>query len=508
MSDQSSVFLPGYSCWRVEPADRLALLIDNDETFNALKPLLLAAKRSIWILAWVFDPLTRLDPDRVKRSRDPEHADRIGLILRRQAALNPALDVRVLAWDMPLPIAAAQLFGPQRGVAFFAGSRVKYRLDNTLPASACHHQKVVIIDGVTALLSGGDIGVDRWDTFEHLDNDPRRRLPTGRHYPARHEVAMLVDGRAAQALGDLFIDRWRTATGEELTLPERPEETPWPPGLLPDLRRTPVAISRTGPAWKGSPEIVESMLLHLASIRQARRLIYLENQYLTSPIIVEALAERLAEPDGPEVVTIGPARSPSYFDQITMDSARTSAINRLRSVDVHKRFSAFSAHTPKGNPIIVHSKVAIIDDRMLRVGSANLNNRSIGLDTECDLAFEAEDDLQREVICAFLGRLIGHFLACDAVDVLAAMAREGGLAAAINVLDVKGGPSRRLRPAPTRTLPGLQQFIADWSLGDAISPDDAWRPWGRRQRLKQDLVRLMQPPPSLPQHLSRRRPVQ
>jgi phosphatidylserine/phosphatidylglycerophosphate/cardiolipin synthase-like enzyme len=501
MDERPSVFRPGYSCWRVEPADRLALFIDNDETFDALKPLLLAAKRSIWILAWVFDPLTRLDPDRVKKSRDPIHADRIGLLLRRQAALNPALDVRILTWDMPFPIAAAQLFGPQRGAAFFAGSRVKYQLDNTLPDSACHHQKVVIIDGAAALLSGGDIGVDRWDTCEHLDNDPRRRLPTGRHYPARHEVAMLVDGRAAQALGEMFIDRWRNATGEALDLPERPEETPWPEGLLPDLRRVDVAIARTQAAWKHLPEVTESMGLHLCGIRAAKKLIYLENQYLTSPIIVEALAERLAEPDGPEVVTVGPARSPSYFDQITMDSARTSAINRLRSIDVHKRFSAFSAHTPKGGPIIVHSKVAIIDDWMLRVGSANLNNRSIGLDTECDLAIEAKDDLDKEVIRAFLGRLVGHFINREAVDVLSAMDSEGGLAAAINALDVKGGPPRRLQPVPVRHLSGVQQFIADWNLGDAIAPDDAWRPWGRRERLKRDLVRLTAPPPALPDHL-------
>lgn len=501
MGERSSVLRPGYNCWRVEATDRLALFIDNDETFDALKPLLLAAKRSIWILAWVFDPLTRLDPDRVRKSRDPERADRIGLLLRRQAALNPALDVRILAWDMPFPIAASLLFGPQRGAAFFAGSRVKYQLDNTLPASACHHQKVVIIDGATALLSGGDIGVDRWDTCEHLDNNPIRRLPTGRHYPARHEVAMLVDGRAAHALGDLFVERWRNATGEELIQPERPEETPWPPGLLPDLRRTPVAISRTSAAWKGRPEVTESLLLHVASIRVAKRLIYLENQYLTSPIIVEALAERLAEPDGPEVVTIGPSRSPSYFDQITMDSARTSAINRLRLIDVHKRFSAFSAHTPKGAPIIVHSKVAIMDDWLLRVGSANLNNRSIGLDTECDLAFEATSDIEREVVRGFLARLVGHFLARDPSDVLAAMESEGGLAAAINALDVKGGPPRRLQPVPIRHLTGVQQFIADWNLGDAIAPDDAWRPWGRRERLKRDLERLTKPPPALPDHL-------
>ena len=200
MGERPSVFQPDLNCWRVEPADRVALLIDNDETFDALKPLLLAARHSIWILAWVFDPLTRLDPDRVRRSRDPGNADRIGLILRRQAALNPALDVRVLTWDMPFPIAAAQLFGPQRGAAFFAGSRVKYHLDNTLPASACHHQKVVVVDGQVALLSGGDIGVDRWDTPRHLDHDLRRIMPDQECHAPRHEVMMMVDGDAARAL--------------------------------------------------------------------------------------------------------------------------------------------------------------------------------------------------------------------------------------------------------------------------------------------------------------------
>jgi len=501
MDPESSVFQPGYNCWRVESADRVALFIDNDEAFDALKPLILSARKSIWILAWVFDPLTRLDPDRVKRSRDPTHADRIGLILRRQAALNPALDVRVLTWDMPFPIAASQLFGPHRGAAFFAGSRVKYRLDATLPASACHHQKAVIVDGVTAFVSGGDIGVDRWDDTRHLDSNPLRRLPTGRHYPPRHEVSMLVDGRAGEAMADLFVDRWKASGGDPVERPDRPEETPWPEDLMPDLRRLPIAVARTSAAWQGRPEITECMLLHLSAIRRARRLIYLENQYLTSPIIVEALAERLAEPDGPEVVTVGPARSPSYFDQMTMDSARTAAINRLREVDVHKRFSAFSAHTPGGGPIIVHSKVAIMDDWMLRIGSANLNNRSIGLDSECDLAFEAKSEIERETVRAFLGRLVGHFIDRSTSDVLEAIAREGGLGAAINALDVKGGPPRRLQPAPVRKLTGVQKFIADWSLGDAIAPDDAWRPWGRRARLRRDLVRLTEPPPALPDHL-------
>jgi phosphatidylserine/phosphatidylglycerophosphate/cardiolipin synthase-like enzyme len=302
-------------------------------------------------------------------------------------------------------------------------------------------------------------------------------------------------------MADLFVDRWRASGGDAITRPARPEETPWPEGLIPNLRRAPVAIARTSAGWRGRPEITECMLLHLAAIRRAKRLIYLENQYVTSPVLVEALAERLAEPDGPEIVTIGPARSPSYFDQMTMDSARTAAINRLREVDRHRRFAAFSAHTPKGGPIIVHSKVSIIDDEVLRIGSANLNNRSIGLDSECDLAFEARDDLERETIRSFLGRLVGHFIDRSALEVLQAMEREAGLAAAINALDVHGGPPRRLRPVPTRKLTGVQQFIADWNLGDAIAPDDAWRPWGRRKRLRRDIVRLTAPPPLPPDHL-------
>jgi phosphatidylserine/phosphatidylglycerophosphate/cardiolipin synthase-like enzyme len=203
------------------------------------------------------------------------------------------------------------------------------------------------------------------------------------------------------------------------------------------------------------------------------------------------------------VVTVGPAHSPSYFDQMTMDSARTSAINRLREIDIHGRFSAFSARTPKGAAIIVHSKVAIMDDRVLRLGSANLNNRSIGLDTECDIAFEGTDEAGRAAIRAFLGRLIGHFLDHETEYVLETYDRLGGLAATINALDRKDGQPRRLAPVPTKPLTGVQQFIADWSLGDAMSPTDAWRPWGRRKRLKRELHRLMDDhqTPILPDHL-------
>lgn len=488
---RESILRPGETCWRVEQADRLALLVDGAAYFAAAKAAMLRARHSIWLLAWVFDPLTRLTPDRTRRSGDPESADRLGLLLRRLSSLNPGLDVRILAWDMPPVIGLPQAFPNQRGRAYFMNSRVKYRLDSTLPASACHHQKALIIDGRVAFLSGGDLGADRWDTCDHDDNTPERRLPTGKRYPARHEVSLMVDGPAAEALGDLFALRWERATGEEP--PEPPssleaDESPWPEIVEPDFRKQPFAIARTDPCWQGRPGVEECLRLHLAAIAAARSSIYIENQYLASRLIVEALGARLAEPDGPEIVAIGPSQSPSFFDRMTMDSARAMAINQLIEADRFGRFRAFCARTPNDDQVIVHSKVMVVDDWFLRVGSANLNNRSTGLDSECDIALEATDDEARAAIRAFRAREIGHFMGREPEDVVTALKAHGSMGAAIDALD---GAPRRLRPLHRQRIGAIETFVASWSLGDPLRTDDAWRPWVRRRHIRRDMERLL-----------------
>jgi len=482
----------GDTCWRVEQADRLALLVDGAAYFAAAKAAMLNAKHSIWLLAWVFDPLTRLTPDRNVRSRDPESADRLGLLLRRVSSLNPALDVRILAWDMPWLMGASQAFPCQRGRAYFLGSRVKYRLDRTLPRSACHHQKVLVIDGRVAFVSGGDLGADRWDTCDHEDHAPERRLPTGKRYPARHEVSLMIDGPAVTALGELFATRWKAATGETPPQPPSPviseDESPWPQVVEPDVRMQPFGIARTLPKWKKNEGVEECLHLHLASIAAAKDTIYLENQYLASRLIVEALVARLREPDGPEIIAIGPSQSPSFFDQMTMDSARTMAMNRLIAADVHGRFHAFCARTAEDQPVIVHSKVAVIDDTLLRVGSANLNNRSTGLDSECDVAIEAQDDGTRAAIRAFRAREIAHFLGKEPEDVVAAIAEHGSIGKAIDALD---GSPRRLRPICIEHPGAVERFVASRALGDPLRTDDAWQPWVRRRHIKRDIERLL-----------------
>lgn len=485
-----TILRDGDTCWRTNRADALAFLVDGADYFAAVKTSMLGARRSIWLLAWTFDALTRMQPDKVERSGSPETADRLGLLLRRISALNPGLDVRILCWDIPPAISASQGFAVQRAAAFFKGSRVQYRLDKSLPNSACHHQKVLIIDGRLAFVSGGDLSTDRWDTCDHDDVDPRRRLPNLRRYPARHDVATVMEGPIAQDCGQLFADRWERSGGGRLEVPapDYSEESPWPRGVTPDLIGETVGLARTEPNWKSHSLVRENLRLHLATIAAARRTLYIENQYLTAPTIVQALCRRLAEPDGPEIISIGPESSPSFFDRMTMDSARVAAIEALGRADVHGRFTAYTPRTTAGEPIIVHSKVTIADDIFLRIGSANLNNRSLGLDTECDMAIEADPGEAgaetRVTIATFRNLMIGHYIGRSLLQVEAAMEQAGSLAGAIALLDPG---HRRLRRVGPRPLGPIETFISAWSLGDPTAPRDAWRPWARRRCLREQL---------------------
>ena len=342
-----------------------------------------------------------------------------------------------------------------------------------------------MIDDAVAICGGGDISVDRWDSTAHLDFDPRRLMPGGAFHAPRHEVMMMVDGPAAGALGELARRRWRRATGEEIPRAGAPEADPWPVFVTPHLTEVQVGIARTQPGWRGEPEVREIETLHLQSIARAERSIYLENQYFTSPLIAQALINRLSEPDGPEVVLVSTAHSPSWFDQATMDRMRWTLIERIMDHDVHGRFRAYCPRTSAGLGIIVHSKVAVIDDEMLRVGSANLNSRSAGFDTEVDLVVEAQDPAARAAIAAFRAHLVAHHVGASPAALEAAIAEAGGLIAALDQLG-----SGRLKPLPRVRLGPLARFIAAFHIGDPISPSDSWRPGARRGILQKRLEAL------------------
>ena len=483
-SPESSLLESG-ACWRIEHAGRASLLIDSAAYFAAAMSVMRRARHSILLLGWSFDPRTRLRP----RAEDAQDApDEIGNVLKALAKARPQLDIRVLIWKSALPISATQQFFPHRAQAWFAGSRVRFRLDSSVPYGACHHQKVLVVDDAIAFCGGDDFSIDRWDTPAHLDDEPRRVMPGGRRHPPRHETMMMVDGDAARAMGELARRRWLRSAGHAPAAPSPPlARDLWPDWLAPDMEGSDVAIARTEPAWRGLVGVNEVELLNLASIRGARRSIYLENQYFASPVICEALGARLAEADGPEIVLVTTQHSASYFDRLTMDRTRADLLRRLRAADRKGRFRAYFPRTAKGRAIIVHSKVAVIDDRLVRIGSANLNNRSGGFDTECDVAIEARTSAERRAIDQFRARLIGHFAGVAPGDV-ESMTRQRGLIGALDA--VVGDREGRLAPLEPARLGPLAALTAAYHLGDPLDPSDAWRPFRRRRRLAREVEQI------------------
>ena len=137
--------------------------------------------------------------------------------------------------------------------------------------------------------------------------------------------------------------------------------------------------------------------------------------------------------------------------------------------------------------MIVHAKVCIIDDRMAFVGSANLNNRSGGFDTELTLAVEADEPEPAAAIATLRNRLIGHYFNRSAADVASAIDRRGGIIPAIDQLNTHG----RLEPIPQLSMGPLSLFVAAFHLGDPIGQRDTWRPL-RRQRMLEAAVQALE----------------
>lgn len=433
-----SLLRPGQNCWRATHADRVALLVDGEEYFNAFAAAAERARHSILILAWDFNSRTALFG---KDCADPTC---LGDFLNGLARRRRGLDVRVLIWDYPMIFGTDREFPPVYGLGWKPHRRVRIRYDNTHPVAACHHQKVVVIDDRIAFCGGLDLTSRRWDTCAHSATEERRKADDA-PYPPFHDVMTMVDGEAARALGELARERWRQATGRTLSAVRRPAD-PWPARIEPHVSDAAIAISRTLAPRDSQPAVREIEALYLDMIAAARRYIFIENQYLAAHALGEALAARLAEPDGPEIVVVLRLLSHGWLEEVTMQNLRRHMIGRLQKADRHGRlhvYYPFIDGLTEGTCIDVHSKVMIVDDEWLRVGSANFSNRSMGLDSECDLTLEARGrpDLA-EAIHSFRNRLLAEHVGVAPARMSQEIHAQGSLGAAIDRL---GSPERALK---------------------------------------------------------------
>lgn len=183
----------------------------------------------------------------------------------------------------------------------------------------------------------------------------------------------------------------------------------------------------------------------------------------------EALAARLAQPDGPEVVVVTPQHAEGWLAGRIMDGARRRLVEHMRQADRFDRFRIFAPVTAAGSPIYVHAKVLAIDNRLLRIGSANLNNRSMGLDTECDLAVEAVsgDRMEAEIrraILSFRNTLVAEHLDTESARVADVLVQHGG--SLIRSIETLRSPTGRTLMELEMPEPGKGQSLSESELLD------------------------------------------
>ena len=462
---------PGRNCWRIERAKRVSFLVDAAAYFRAVREAMRAARHSIFILSWDIDSRTLLVPE----GAHDGYPEPLGDFLNAVVASRPGLRACVLSWDYALLYALEREWLPVVKLDWRTHPRLTFRLDDRHPVGASHHQKVVVIDDTVAFVGGLDLTQHRWDTPAHRADEPHRRDPDGKRYGPFHDVQAVVDGGVARALGELVRERWRRAGLDDApSLLRRATHDPWPASAAVDIADVDVAIARTEPPYGQASGVSELRQLHVDALGAARRTIFLENQYFTSTLIADALAARLAEPQGPEVVLVSHRTECGWIEESTMGVLRARLHRRLLAADPHRRFKAYCPELPglgPGTCLNVHSKIMVVDDDLLTIGSCNLSNRSLGFDTECNIAIEARGHpALRAAIARVRDRLLGEHLDADPDDIAATLARRGSL---IGTIDALATGERRLTAFEPSVSPDVDELVPDGAVIDPDGPLDS-----------------------------------
>jgi len=476
----------GPSVWRFAHASRAHVVIDAAAYFAWMQEAMLRAQQRIMLIGWDFDTRVRLGPGRRwwNRPTRKRHPARLGALVVWLANRHPALQVRVLKWNfgaLKFVFRGTMVFDLFR---WFRHPQIDFKFDAAHPLGCSHHQKIVIIDDAFAVCGGIDMTTDRWDTPEHREHDPRRLKPNRRHYGPWHDATMMVEGKAARSLGDLGRDRWERAGGEPIEPCAPQQESPWPPKLDAEFRDVELGIARTSAKWGDHAEVREVEELFAEQISTSRRLIYAESQYFASRRVAEALADRLSRPDPPEVVLINPLAADGWLEQAAMDGARVRLLRAVGEKDHNKRFRVFVPYTG-AKPIYVHAKIMIVDDEIVRIGSANMNNRSMGLDTEADVFIDARRPANdrpevRAAITSLRHRLLAEHCGLDDAAIPALLEEHGTMAAMIESLP---RAAKRLEPFRLPPLTDTEKALADSALLDPETPGQLFEPMHRRRGL-------------------------
>jgi len=451
-----SILKLGTNAWCEEPVDRVGLLIDGDDYYRAFYQAAQRAQRFILLAGWQFDTDACL-----LRGAEADAAPLPVTLLGFLNALcvrNPELHVRILAWDFHAVFALEREWMQDLRFKWLTNERVEFLFDGHHPEGGSHHQKFVVIDGQLGFLGGLDLCDHRWDDRQHRIPNPLRISRGAPHQPFHDVQAYVIGGELPGRLTELFAARWVAAGGAPLALkpPTSPDFSEFSPRGAVPLEAQRAALSRIDPygAPDGAIGCREIFRLTVAAIADAQRLIYAETQYFSSPQVAEALIARLRAPGPPiEVVLVLNEHAETFKEEVAVGFAQAKVIGDLREAALgtaHRLGIYYTVpHLEAGESLergtYIHSKLLIVDDRFLTIGSANWTNRSTYLDTELNLSVEAqtEDEALSRSILAARHSLLSEHLGLTQLD------ESRGIVTALDERAARGAGRLRVHPSPT-----------------------------------------------------------
>jgi phospholipase D1/2 len=463
----SAIVAPPGNCWAVARAEQAGLLVDASDYYLAFYEAALAAKRCILLSGWQFDStveLLRGEDASITGAADAPST--LLPFLNHLCETRPELEIRILAWDFHVVLAFEREWMQRILFDWKTHERLHFHFDSCHPSGGCHHQKFVVIDGQTAFLGGIDLCEDRWDDRRHRSDNPLR-ISRKRPQKPYHDVqAYIVGADAVRPLTELFCERWRCAKAEPASRPPLSDsvtaQADAPRGALP-LPPGELAFSRTDPQDEKLGQVRQIAELFGDAIDAAETLIYLETQYFSSREIRARIERRLRAPGRSklQIVVVVNARAEAIKEQVAVGLRQTENLLRLRRVaeETGHVFRCYftladppadDADTKTGRTYI-HTKLVIVDDRFLSVGSANLTNRSMGLDTELQVTWDAaRHEAPHELVTAIRAvrtSLIAEHAGLGAEDALE-LEQMSELVARLDAITRAGS---RLRPHPSPT---------------------------------------------------------